>query len=191
MVSATIHSTYITPEAYLAMEDAAEEKHEYFDGTVTLMAGGTKDHNSIALNVVSNLRIGSRGSGCRTFGSETRLLIEANGLFTYPDAMVICGEIERTTDNHETVTNPTVIIEVLSSSTEGYDRGLKFERYRKIPTFCEYVLIHQDRPFIEHYLRGNDYVWTVRFLHGLESTLVLQTIEYKLPLQLIYEYVEW
>lgn len=191
MVSATIHSTYITPEAYLAMEDAAEEKHEYFAGTVTLMAGGTKNHNSIALNVASNLRIGLRDSGCRAFGSETRLLIEANGLFTYPDAMVICGEIERTNDNHETVTNPTLIIEVLSSSTENYDRGLKFERYREIPTFCEYVLIHQGRPFIEHYLKEDDHVWTVRFLHGLESTLVLQTIAYKLPLQLIYGYVEW
>lgn len=190
MVSTRNRSTYITPAAYLAMEEVAEEKHEYFDGVVTLMAGGTENHNSIALDVTSNLRIGLRGSTCRAFGSETRLLVKDNGLFTYPDAMVVCGEIERTDDNQETVTNPTVIIEVLSPSTEGYDRGLKFERYREIPTFREYLLIHQNRPFIEHYLKGADHVWTVRFIHGLENTLVLQTIDYALPLRLIYEYVE-
>jgi Uma2 family endonuclease len=155
------------------------------------MAGGSPNHNSIALDVVSNLRIGLRRSDCRAFGSETRLLIKANGLYTYPDAMVVCGQIERTDDKRETLTNPTVIVEVLSSSTEGYDRGLKFERYRAIETFREYVLLHQDRPFIEQYLKGADNVWTVRFIHGLESTLLLQTIDYALPLQLIYNYVTW
>ena len=180
----------MTPEEYLAMEEQADEKSEYFDGVVTLMAGGSANHNDIRYNVASDLRSGLRGSQCRSFDSETRLLIQENGLYTYPDVMAVCGEIERAETKTETITNPVLIIEVLSPSTESYDRGLKFERYRTIETFREYVLVHQDRPFIEHYRKGEDSVWLIKFIQGLDATLTFETISYELSLRLIYRTLE-
>lgn len=191
MASASNLPKYISPEEYLMMEEVSEQKSEYFDGVVTLMAGGSENHNNIAFDVTSNLRIGLRGSLCRAFNSETRLFIKKNGLYTYPDAMVVCGEIERTDAKTETITNPSLVIEVLSPSTEAYDRSRKFERYRDIDSFSEYVLIHQDRPFIEHYRKGEDGVWLVRFIQGIDATLTLETANYELPFRVIYEYVDW
>ena len=191
MALATKLPKYITPEEYLATEEQVEEKSEYFDGVVTLMAGGSANHNDIRYNVASDLRSGLRGSQCRSFDSETRLLIQDNGLYTYPDVMAVCGGVERTEGKTETITNPILIVEVLSPSTESYDRGLKFERYRTIETFREYVLVHQDRPFIEHYRKGEDGVWLTKFIQGLDATLTFETISHELPLRLIYEYVDW
>ena len=191
MALATKLPDYITPEEYLALEEQAEEKSEYFDGVVTLMAGGSANHNGVRYSVGIELGAGLRGTSCQPFDSETRLLIESNGLYTYPDEMVVCGEVKRTAASTETITNPTLIIEVLSPSTESYDRGLKFERYRTIESFREYVLIHQDRPFIEHYRKGEDGVWLTRFIQGLDATLSLETIDFELPLDRIYERVDW
>lgn len=191
MAFATKAPKHFTPEEYLVLEEQAAEKSEFLSGVVTLMAGGSPNHNGVRFSVGIELGAGLRGSACQAFDSETRLLIASNGLFTYPDAMVVCGKVERLDTKTETITNPVLIVEVLLPSTENYDRGQKFEYYRTIPTFREYVLIHQDRPFIEHYRKGDDSVWLTRFIQGLDATLRLESIAYELPLHLIYERVDW
>ncbi|MEM7130032.1 MAG: Uma2 family endonuclease [Chloroflexota bacterium] len=119
------------------------------------------------------------------------MFIEAYGLYTYPDAVVVCGDIERTDAKTETITNPLLIIEVLSPTTAAYDRSKKFDRYRSLESFCEYILILQDRPFIEHYRKNESDEWLIRFIYGFEAIVSFDSFEFELPLHSIYEYVEW
>ena len=127
---------------YFSIEEMSDVRHEYFDGDIFAMAGGSLNHNRIVLNVAEAFRSALRGGDCEAFATDMRLKT-ASGLYTYPDVMVICGRIQLTDDAPETVTNPVVIVEVLSPSTRDYDSGAKLDHYRSIPTLRDYLLVEQ------------------------------------------------
>jgi Uma2 family endonuclease len=148
-----------SPEEYLALERAAEYKSQYYGGEIFAMAGGSPRHNVILLNTGAELRAKLKGRNCTVFPSEQRIKIPATGLFTYSDVSVVCGEPQ--IDDQDLLLNPILLVEVLSESTEGYDRGKKFEHYRKIPSLREYLLIAQDRCKIEQYVKQEDGRWAL------------------------------
>jgi Uma2 family endonuclease len=145
-----------TLEDYLGVEEMSGVRHEYLDGEIFAMAGGTPEHAALSAAVVTLLGGRLKGGPCRPYSSDLRIRVLATGLATYPDAAVICGEVAR--DPHSTthVTNPSVIVEVLSPATEDYDRGEKREHYQHIETLREYVLVSQDRRRVEVFARGPD-----------------------------------
>ena len=181
----------LTPEEYLAFERASEVKHEYVAGEIFAMTGATRRHNLIAMNSGTQIRPQLRGRRCEIYPSDMRVKIEALGIYTYPDLSVVCGSPRFEERREDTLLNPLLLIEVLSPSTERYDRGMKFRRYQLIPTFAEYLLIAQDRPRIEHYLRQDDGSWTQTISEDLATTLILPTINCTLPLAMVYEDVAW
>ena len=180
----------LSPQEYLAMERQAAQKHEYFGGRIFAMAGATSNHNRIVRNVLTQLDGQLRGGKCEVFPSDLRLLCPS-GLMTYPDLQVICGEIEYLDDRRDTVKNPVLIVEVLSKSTERYDRGEKFQFYRAIPTLQEYVLISHRQPHLERYVRQAQGGWLLMEVKGLEATADLDAIGCRLILEQVYLNVEF
>ena len=180
----------LTPEDYLAIERSAEFKSEYFDGEIFAMAGASRAHNAIVLNVGSEIRQHLKNRSCKAYVNDMRVKVSPTGLYTYPDVVVVCGK-EQFEDTHlDTLLNPTLIIEVLSDSTEAYDRGRKFEHYRHLDSLVEYVLIAQQRPHVESYRRQPDHQWLLTECSGLDATLRLQSIDCDLALAEIYAKVE-
>ncbi|NEP59646.1 MAG: Uma2 family endonuclease [Symploca sp. SIO2G7] len=155
-----IKQQYYSPEEYLALEEKADYKSEYIDGEIFIMAGGSTNHNQIALNFSTELNFAFKKLDYRVFMSDVRLWIPQWRIYTYPDVMVVAGEPEYHDNRKDTITNPSVIIEVLSPSTKGYDRSKKFEAYRTIPTFKEYLLIDQKRIYIEHFSKTDQKNWS-------------------------------
>lgn len=180
-----------TPEEYLTLEEGAAYKSEYYKGIIYAMAGGSLSHNRIVGNVYTSLHTGVRSTRCEAFNSDMRLVVNANGLYTYPDAMVICGSPEFAQGRNDTVTNPTVIVEVLSPSTQDYDRGGKFELYRTIPTLRDYVVVHQDRIYIEYQHKQVDGRWVLTEITDIEASLTIESIQLDIAVRLIYERVDW
>jgi Uma2 family endonuclease len=180
-----------TVQEYYALETAASYKSDYYKGEIFAMAGGTAEHSRICVNIGGELRNRLRGKPCDTFESKLRLKIKATGLRTYPDVSVYCGPLERAEDDayHETYTNPTVLFEVLSKSTEGYDRGFKAQNYRRIETLRAYALVSQTDAFIEIYERQPDNRWLLREVAGLDAVLTIPAIGVDVPLSEIYSRV--
>lgn len=175
----------LTPEEYLAIERQAGERSEYFRGEMFSLAGASRQHNRISTNVVSLLdrQLGNRD--CDVYANDMRVLVDRTGLYTYPDIAVTCGE-ERFTDDHtDVLLNPLVIFEILSSSTEAYDRGRKFEHYQQIESLAEYVLVAQDALRLEHYLRQAS-GWLYTDVRGVEGVLELPAIACRLRLIDVY-----
>ncbi|MCA9558070.1 MAG: Uma2 family endonuclease, partial [Myxococcales bacterium] len=139
---------------YLARERLADTKHEYVNGVAVAMAGGSPRHNVIATNIAGELRARLRGQPCRPTNSDQRVHVAHTGLYTYPDVTVICGQPETHPEDRNTLCNPRVIFEVLSTSTEAYDRGAKFRHYRRSESLAEYVLVSQHERLVEHFRRG-------------------------------------
>ncbi|HVK65496.1 MAG TPA: Uma2 family endonuclease [Polyangium sp.] len=156
----------VTFAEYLALEEASETKHEYLDGHVYDMAGGTPDHGLLAGNVLRALGNQLEGRPCRVHPADVRIRIQATGLSTYPDVSVVCGKLQVDAEDKNGVVNPIVLVEVLSESTEAYDRGQKFAHYRRIPSLREYVLISYQTKLIEVYRRADEGAWV---LHEAES----------------------
>ena len=181
----------LTPDEYLALERAAERKHEYIGGRVYEMSGASRAHILITLNVGAELRRHLRGRPCETYASEMRVRVSETGMYTYPDVVVACGEPAFEDAHVDTLLNPTVIVEVLSPSTEAYDRGEKFSHYRRLASLREYVLIAQDRVRVEHYARQGERgeQWLLTELAGLGDALALPAIGCTLALADIYERV--
>ncbi len=179
----------MTPTEYLKIERAAEFRHEYINGEMFAMSGGSPQHSLIKMNVGGELRDKLKGRPCTAFDSDLRIQISATGVYTYPDISVVCGELEFDDDQHDTVLNPTLLVEVLSDSTEAYDRGKKFEHYRRIASLREYVLISQKSPIIERYLRNPDETWTLTAVIGLDASIHLPTIDVTLSLAEVYDRV--
>jgi len=177
-----------TAQEYYALEREASYKSDYYKSEIFAMAGGTAEHSKICVNIGGELRTRLKGKPCDTFESNLRLKIKATGLRTYPDVSVYCGPLERAEDDpyRETYTNPTVLFEVLSKSTEGYDRGLKSQNYRRIETLRAYALVSQTNPYVEIYERQPDNRWLLREVTGLESVLTISSIGVDLPLSEIY-----
>lgn len=174
-----------TPAEYLARERASSERHEFLAGEVFAMAGATFEHNKIVGNLVGELRSALRQRPCDVTPSDMRVKIPAFGLYTYPDVTVVCGDPQFEDEVRDTLLNPTVIIEVLSESTEAYDRGKKFRYYRSIPSLREYVLVAQDAISVERYTRGDGGVWSLQE-SGAGDTLVLASIGCEVPVGEIY-----
>jgi Uma2 family endonuclease len=187
----TVPKRILSPQEYLAQERLADFRSEYHRGETFAMAGGSPPHSLIKANTVAELRRAVRGGPCRAYDSDLRILVSANGLFTYPDASVICGKVELSALDDKTATNPTVLAEVLSESTEAYDRGTKFELFSQIPSLREYLLIAQDRPTVERRSRNPDGGWTPKVVTGLDATLDLDSIGATISLAEIYLGVEF
>ncbi len=176
----------LTAQEYLAIENAAAFKSEFFDGEMFAMAGASPPHNIIAMNLGSELHARLKGSECRPVGSDQKLKVERTGLHTYPDLMVICGEWEFAADDANTVLNPVAIVEVLSPSTEKYDRGAKFRNYQQIPSLKEYVLVAQDEAVCERFVRLADGSWALVSFVGLADTLAFTSVPVRVPLADVY-----
>ena len=184
-------TSYITPEQYLVLERKAEVKSEYWGGQVYAMAGASRAHNSIVVNVITSLNMQLKGRPCMVFPSDMRTKVLATGLYTYPDVSALCG-VARFEDKYDDILlNPVVVVEVLSPSTEAYDRGTKFAHYRTIDSLTDYLLIAQDHPTVEHFMRQPDDGWLLNTYQGLDAVAVIASIECTLPLTDIFDKVEW
>jgi Uma2 family endonuclease len=183
--------TYYSSEEYLAREEEAEYRSEYYQGEIFAMAGGSANHNRIAGNLYTDLNIAFEGKPCEAFINDVRLLVKKNGLYTYPDVMMVCGKLQFVKGRDDTLTNPIVIIEVLSDSTAGYDRGAKFELYRALKTLQDYILIDQTKVHLEHFHKLKDGRWILQEFEQLEDKLPLESVEVEISLQRIYRNVEW
>jgi len=180
---------YIGIEEYFAREDIAEHRSEYYCGDVLAMAGGTPNHNRITVNLVSRLSTQFRGTPCEAFASDLRVQVEKDIHYTYPDVLVVRGELKLVEGRSDTIVNPVVIIEVLSESTKDYDRGTKFTAYRSIETLTDYILIDQNTAHIEYFSKESDGTWKLREYFSTEETIEIDSIGVKLPIKGIYERV--
>lgn len=183
--------TFYTPEEYLALEATSEIRHEYYQGEIYAMAGGSANHNQITINMVVALETALSKKPCRVFASDMRLLVKPSGLYTYPDVMVVCRRIEFEEDRTDIITNPSVIVEVLSKSTEGYDRGVKFIIYQNLSTLQDYVSIDQSQMRVDYYQRGERRKWILEMLDQLDDRLTLHSLNLTIPLSQIYNKVDW
>jgi Uma2 family endonuclease len=178
-----------TPEEYLELERKAKSKSEYLNGRILAMAGASVEHNTITSNLVRSLGNAFLGRPCRVFSSDMRVKVSATGLYTYPDVLALCGDLLFDDLHRDTIANPAVIIEVLSPSTEAYDRGEKFAHYRRLDSLTDYVLVTQDKILVEHFVRQGS-LWVLDEKGTLEDTLHLTSIGCDLQLGEIYDKVD-
>lgn len=178
---------------YFQHERSALDKHEYRDGEILLMAGGSNDHSLKIANVIAALHGRLKGKPCRVYDSNLRVRIPRKVLYTYPDVSVICGKSEPDANDSagETVTNPRLIVEVLSPSTEAYDRGEKFDRYRELESLQEYVLVSHEAPRVETFFRQPDGAWLLTPVSGLGASAKLRSLDIELPLSEVYSGIEF
>jgi len=176
---------WVTYAEYLAMEEASPEKHEWVKGEVRAMSGGTPDHALVIANVGGELHRQLRGRPYRVHSESLRVRVLETDLTTYPDVSVVCGRREFDPDDNHAVVNPIVLVEVLSPSTEGFDRGAKFAHYRRIPSLREYVLVAQEAKRVEVFRRGEDGIWTIHEAREGE-TIDLLSIGCKLAVDEVY-----
>lgn len=177
---------FITPEQYLEIERTAERKSEYYNGEMFLMAGANSEHNLIVLNLGALFREQFRERPCNVYTSEMRVRVTKTGLIAYPDAILLCGDRDWAGASRTVLLNPSVIIEVLSDSTEAYDRGDKFWHYRQIPSLCEYILISQKSVRIDQFIRQSGGDWSLRPYDSIHDLLQLPSVDCAIPLREIY-----
>ncbi|MBH8576002.1 Uma2 family endonuclease [Nostocaceae cyanobacterium CENA369] len=179
---------YYTPEEYLKLEEVADYNSEYIDGKIIPMLGGTANHNRISLNLGSALNFAFRQQNYEVFAVDLRLWIPQKRIYTYPDVMIVAGEPAYFNNRTDMITNPQVIVEVLSKSTKGYDREDKFEAYRTISTFQEYLLIDQNRIHVEQFSKIGKKQWTLR---EYDEAIALATVPFEISLQDLYNKVNF
>jgi Uma2 family endonuclease len=179
--------TRVTPEEYLELERAAPYRSEYYRGEICAMSGASREHNLIVANVHAALHRQLRRRPCEVYPSDMRVKVSPTGLYTYPDVVVVCGKPQFEDAELDTLLNPTLLVEVLSESTEAYDRGAKFEQYRTLASLADYLLIAQDRCHVEHFARQPDGRWLLAEASSLEATLRLASVDCELPLAEVYE----
>ena len=181
--------TLMTVEEYLAFEESSPLRHEYFAGRVVALAGGNEAHSIISSNINALLHAQLRQRPCTVFTSDMRVKAEHPQKYMYPDVTVVCGQPRYEDPRRRVLLNPTVIIEVLSESTERYDRGLKFQWYRSIMSVQEYILVAQDAPYIDHYQRQSDNLWSLSSAGAPDDSIFLPSIGCTLRVDEIYEKV--
>lgn len=179
-----------TIEEYLEMENAAEEKHEYYQGEIFAMSGAKHSYNIVVRNIYFALGEKLKGKPCQPLGSDSRVHIPKNSLFTYPDISVTCGDLQFLNDDQWNLLNPTVIFEVLSPSTKNYDRGEKFMLYRDIPSLREYILVDVETVRIEAFYVNGQGQWELREYKKIDEALRIGTIDVSLEMKVIYEGIE-
>ena len=180
-----------TPEDYLAYEREGEVRHDYLDGKIYALAGASANHNLVVGNALASLHSQLRQRPCRVFPSDMRLKVSRTGLYTYPDITIVCGELRFEDEQHDTLLNPTVIVEVLSPSTEAFDRGKKLDSYRTILSLQECVLIAQDECYVYVYTRQPDKGWLLTEATERDQVVELVSINCQLPLTEVYRKVEF
>ncbi len=178
---------YISAEKYLEAERAAIEKHEYYNGEIFAMSGASPQHNDITFNINRIVAPFIHGRGCKLYGSDFRIHIPENTLYTYPDFTIVCGKAETTDVYTDNLTNPSVIIEILSKSTRDYDRGTKFNLYRSIKTLKEYILIDSTKVSVEIFTKLEDSSWMLKEFKQLTDSFYISTIGLTLQLKDVYE----
>ncbi len=181
----------LTAIEYLAIEEKAEFKSEFFDGEMFVMSGATVWHNIIKDNIVGELHGKLKGGPCFTMSSDMRLNVTPTGLYTYPDLVIVCGRVEFDPLNANTITNPTVVVEVLSPSTETYDRGAKFRKYQKLASVKEIVFVSQDLPVVEVYARQSDGRWVLSTYDDPAGSFALSSVAVTVLLADVYRNVEF
>ena len=179
----------LTEQEYLALERSADARHEYHAGTVTAPAGGSALHSRIALNALTALQVRLTGRPCRVYGSDLRITIPHSRSFVYPDGSVVCGEERFSDERQDALLNPTLVLEVLSPSTEGHDRGRKFAWYRTIDSLQDYLLVAQDTRRIDRFTRQSDVLWSFRSYAGADDVLVLPSLSIELPVAAVYQQI--
>ena len=179
----------LTPAQYLERERAAETKNEFLNGEVIPMVGASREHNLIGVNIASLLRQQLHERDCEVYGSDMRVRVDTEGLYTYPDVIVVCGEPQFEDAEVDTLLNPGVIVEVLSASTEAYDRGRKFEYYRTLDSLTDYILVSQDRHVIDHFTRTPENTWVLAEVREPDGTLEIPSIGCRVPLAEVYHKV--
>lgn len=182
---------YYTPEEYLALERSADHKSEYFQGEIYDMAGSNPQHSVITVNIAREVSLQLKGKPCQAFSNDMKVRASPSGLFAYPDLSVVCGPPRYHDEKRDVLINPTVLIEVLSDSTEAFDRGKKFAQYQCNETLSDYILIAQDEPRIEHFTRQQDDQWLLVVTKGLEASLTIASIGCTLALSEVYDRVEF
>jgi Uma2 family endonuclease len=185
----TVAKTFLTPEQYLEIERRADFKSEYYLGEMFAMAGAADPHNLIATNLTRELSLQLRKRPCFTYSHDMRVCVSASRLYTYPDVFVVCGERRFLDDRHDNLLNPTLIVEVLSPSTERYDRGKKFEHYRSIGSLRDYLMVSSDAINFDLFTRQPDGRWLLTISSSLEDVIEIKSIDCRLALADIYEKV--
>lgn len=183
----------MTPEEYLEFDSVSDIRHEYSDGEMFAMTGGSLNHNQININIAGQLKNKLTGTPCRPLASDMRVKVEELGKYTYPDIVIVCGNIELEKNKGlETLLNPVVIIEILSDSTEAYDRGKKFTHYRLIPSLREYLLVAQNHCNVEQFSRADNGIWQIlNPCTDMQGSITIESIGCELLLSDIYELVEF
>ena len=181
----------LTVAEYFALEEKAERKSEFYKGEMFLMADASWEHNVLTRNLIGLLFSQVKGGPCQVFVSDQRVKVDGTGLYTYPDLAIVCGPPEYAAENRNTLTNPKVLFEVLSESTELYDRTTKFRLYKRIPSLMEYVLVAQNEPLIERFIRLADGTWAQADFVGLDAKMTLSTVPASLSLGDVYLGVEF
>ena len=176
----------LTASEYLEIERHAKFKSEFFKGEIFAMARVSREHNMIKENLVGEVGARLKGGPCQTYSSDQRVFVEATGLYTYPDIIILCSPGTYDPADRDTLTNPTAIIEVLSPSTEKYDRGAKFRNYQRIPSLIEYVLVAQDEAVCERFVRQADGSWALVSFVELSATLTFTSVPVHIPLTDVY-----
>ncbi len=182
------HLPTLTPQEYLQRERSSSDKHEYIDGLAVMMAGARENHVLIVGNIVQTLGIQMRYRPCKVFSSDMKVRMTQT-TYAYPDVAALCGDTVFEDEERDILLNPQVIIEVLSSSTENYDRGLKFRRYQNLPSIQEYILVSQETPRVERFLRQPDGQWLLLRLESLSDVLDIPMIGCTLSLADVYDKV--
>jgi Uma2 family endonuclease len=180
-----------SPEEYLELEISSEEKHEYIDGEIRLMPGGMPNHNRIIGNLFSALNFAFKGKPYEAFVADQRLWIPRKRIYTYPDILIVKGELQFQEGRKDTLINPSVIIEILSKSTRNYDKGDKFTAYRSIPSFQEYILVDQYIQHIEHYVKTEQRKWTFQEYDEGDNTLTFESFPFEILLADLYDKVKF
>jgi len=191
MIAQVDEIQYYTSEEYLELEASSVERHEYINGTIVTMAGGTPNHNTIALNLSAILNFSLKRQPYQVFITDQRLWIPKKNIYTYPDIMVVDGELQLQAGRKDTITNPRIITEVLSNSTKSYDKDDKFAAYRTIPTFQEYILIDQYKIHIEQYFKIDKKRWTFIEYDDLNEMISLNSLNLEIAIADIYDKVNF
>ena len=190
MTTQTI-TTYVTPDEYLATQRLSEDRAEYLDGVVCPMTGATINHIRVVANLTAELVVQLRGKKCDVLPIDMKVRMPDLQKFFYPDVVVVGGEPQFHDDRKDIILNPIIIIEVLSPSTEAFDRGAKFHAYQTLESLKEYLLAAQDGPYVEQYVRGENGKWTYRAVSGLEASVKLPSVECTLNLSAVYDKVDF
>jgi Uma2 family endonuclease len=188
-MSVVVAERLFSEAEYLAIERAADHKSEYINGRIHAVAGVSEPHNTISANITGELHQQFKGRPCRVYSNDLRVRVSETGLYTYPDAIALCAEPKLLDEHRDTLLNPTLVVEVLSPSTEAYDRGAKFAHYRRLESLKELLFVAQDRVQIDHYSR-HDESWVLTEFNDLDDTIELRSVGAQLSVRNVYEHVE-